>query len=205
MKETNSAVLGKLLSKVKKHVVSVHLYEVFRKVGTKMIEVAIENSTNSEDGTNSLTGNTKYGYVVGFFVYGKLRAYLTCFSPSVSNGGRPSIGMVVPGHVYKAFKDIDSGEDVRIVNDYNFLTGFQWQPTQEGRFAWEIAREYLQSYKPKMELEMLMVNGAPYGRYLEDVRELDIMTTVSLEASDILRQNMTKMNLQKVNWKRKPV
>lgn len=108
----------------------------------------------------NLTGNTLTSYSYAIYLNGTLEL-LNSFS------GSPAIRR-------KLRKD----EVVRDFVDYdgNFRTYFKADVDTDGDYGVNSASMFLQTYKPKGKYAIIFVSGSEYSAYLENVRDLNVLT-----------------------------
>lgn len=176
--------------------------KIFVKAAIGLLQVAFDNATNENSVSHNLTGNLKFGYAIAIFAKGELTNVVT-YEGIKWGHRRPLVGMVEVGDGSNngmRYFDYDSGEEVEFTMNYND-PNLTWQPTKRGVFAYDIAKRMVKAYKvPKVYQKgvyMVLVNGAPYAEYLQDVRHLDIITSALLYTQNDLRAILLS-NLKKV-------
>jgi hypothetical protein len=85
------------------------------------------------------------------------------------------------GETISPYTDDDDNIDGHPTTVYQYSDNrkkIRFQGVQEGAYAWQIAKSFLQSYKPNVKgYSLVMVVGSEYSAWLEKVRGLNILTS----------------------------
>jgi len=153
---------------------------VFNSVAEHIWTKAIEYFNEEE---SNLTGNTLSGIACGVYAYGTLKkTYVSTISPTS--------GMVEAGPC-KEFIDYDSGEVVNYVENYS-TPSLDWQETDEGKFAKDLAKEFIREYRTRFKkgFGFVVVSGSPYSTWLNKVRKLDLLQSAFADSKPELLQQL---------------
>lgn len=131
---------------------------------TALVSIAVENY-NKRDA--NLTGNLLNSMAGGIFINGKIaRVIFADVDPETHHYTYVGDGV---------FEEYGTGDTVYFVFQYNPPLQFQKvDGTGTGR---DSAIKFLESYSPKSKIfEVVICAAAPYAEYLQNVRELDVLT-----------------------------
>lgn len=153
----------------------------------------------------SLTGNTLNGFCCGAWYKGKLYHIWTVRNiPSAPK--KATHGYTHPGD--RGFKDYDSDEyigskedpSVREYGD-NDVAGIgylEFQHVGSGNSE-NYAVKYLRSRHPGgTDWSFIIANATPYAEYLEQVRELDVLSSISREGVNIAAFESAASHVKKI-------
>ena len=159
MKKVNEKILRTLSSK-------------FESMVEKLIDEAIDAYQNS--GRNvSLTGNLVNSIAGAFYYKGKpvFAKYAT---------GSESARNITSTYTFagdkRGFYDYDTGEYVPLVKQYRG-GGLKFKRIPYGGTGLDSAMDFFSEYKPTTTYEVVMVAAAPYAEFLQEKRDLDVLTT----------------------------
>ena len=141
--------------------------------GLKIAKSLVEDAIRAyRDEDANLTGNLINSIAGGVYVNGFFEGYV-----SASNFVQPEV------HTYanvgsKGFKVWGSNEELLGGFVHQYREGLSFQPTIKGGTGRESALEFLSQYRPKSKVfEVAICAAAPYAKYLQNVRGLDVLTT----------------------------
>lgn len=118
------------------------------------------------------TGNTQTSYMCGIYAYGKLDHIVTELSKPLG-------------------KKLRKGQFLFLKNPYEGIArGVRANIETDGGYGWETSLNFLKSYSvSEKKVGLVMTTGTEYSTYLEDVRNLDVLTSAFDEAKAILERN----------------
>lgn len=118
------------------------------------------------------TGNTQTSYMCGIYAYGKLHHV-------VSEKSKP-LG-----------KKLHKGQFIFLKKPYEgSARGVRANIETDGSYGYETSLKFLDSYSiSENKVGLVMTTGTEYSSYLEDVRNLDVLTSAFDEAKSIIERN----------------
>lgn len=149
--EQFDACMPEIEKAINKNVIS--QMEVF---GDEMVDRVLPEQAEYRN----LTGNTLTSYSYGIYLKGSLQL-INYFSGS--NSVRRKLRK---GEIVKDFIDYDG-------NERRFYKG---TIDTDGDYGVNTASLFLQTYKPKGKYSMIFTTGTEYSAYLENVRDLNVLT-----------------------------
>jgi hypothetical protein len=206
VKEWNKKVMDEAATKLER---LKHNYMVNKYLPSLMESMLMDFGADYNANNPSLTGNTYTGTTIGAYYNRSLIGSLNM----IDLGAKPPTqGQTFVGDY--GFYDYDSGEWIGPYgsSDYIFdseggiddmnehpefvadYKNFKWQKAQYGKYAYQIAKEFLQAYKPTVSgYALVMVVGSEYSAWLEKVRGLDILTGSRLYAKYYVMNTKVKL------------
>ena len=156
-------------------IINNYLYELVEHLCADLIDHALK-----EREYDGFTGNTQTSYACGIY----------------HNGGL--MGMVISGNSMKRPVRIKvrKGERVYLKNPYEgkarTVTG---RVDVDGELGADSASDFLSSYKPfiKMGFSVVMTTGTEYSEYLENVRNLNVLTDTFKSSKGIMLEELKPM------------
>lgn len=158
-----------------KRLINDYLYAAIERVCLGLIDHAMK-----EKEYQGFTGNTQTSYACGIYLNGQLQ--------SVFVSGDD---MKKPIHI-----KIRKGERVYLPNPYEgqarSVTG---RVDVDGKYGAESAAKFLMSYKPfvKKGFSIAMTTGTEYSEYLENVRNLNVLTDTFKSSKGIMLEELKPM------------
>lgn len=167
----NSKVFNEGMRKAKR-IINDYLYPAIERSCSKLIDHALK-----EREYDGFTGNTQTSYACGIYY----------------NGGL--MGMVISGNTMRkpVRIKIRKGERVYLSNPYEgkdrTVVG---KVDVSGEFGADSAADFLYSYRPFITkgFSIVMTTGTEYSEYLENVRNLNVLTDTSKSGKDILLKEL---------------
>ena len=155
---------------------------VLRRYAVKVLRQAVTHYMKDK-GTSNLTGNTIAGFSAGIYVKGKCIEVINVLDID-KRLEPPTSGYTTAGE--SGFADYDTGEYIGDENNHSVKpykdSRLSWQPTQVGGSSIENTAKYLRDKKPdKNRIFIYVANVSPYVEWLYEVRNFDILESVSEE------------------------
>jgi len=175
-----------------KRILNAYVYKAFEETIIELLEDA-DRRYDSE--FPMLTGNLKTGYVGALYVDDVRKEVFNYNDLGIID---PMTGMVVPGPTlaFKRYGSDYANDWVTYVSDYRESSPFEWQKTQKGQYAYRLAETFTARRNTKRMVNgftILIVNGAPYASFMEQERNLNVLTETSEVAERIFLSKITKI------------
>lgn len=151
------------------------VYSVVEKTCVKLIKHAIGNK-----GYDSFTGNTVTSYACGIYY----------------NGDLMGIILAADGMKKPVAKKIKKGKRLFLKRPYEGKSrAVKGTVKVDDFYGAESSEKFLESYRPiiKNGYAIVMTTGTEYSEYLENVRELNVLSDTQKDSIDILLSSITPL------------
>lgn len=171
---TNKTALEKGF-KVAKILIAGHIYDILENAARAYLQ-----DMASRKEYQGFTGNTQTSYTCGLYIDGRL-TYAIVQDTYSSKPVRLKVGR---------------GETVYLENPYEgkarAVTG---EAKVDNRYGKDTAFSFLKSYKktPKKGLAVVVTTGTEYSEYIENVRNLNVMTETRVDAKPLFTKQLKPM------------
>lgn len=145
---------------------------IFRELAIGLLMDAMQSKEHGD-----LTGNTMTSFTVGIYRDGRLYDVINLID--VANLDYPKYKKLVRDNVVYTVERYD-GRGVSVVDGSKLID-------TDGKFGFEFARSFLESYKPPFSKGwgLVLTTGTEYSEYLEDVRSLNVLTETMMFAGNV--------------------
>ena len=155
-----------------KEIVGSKLMPIFRELAIGLLIDAMQSKEHGD-----LTGNTLTSFTAGIYRDGRLFDVINLID--VANLDHPEYKKLVKDNVVYTIDRYD-GAGVSVVDGDKLID-------TDGKFGFEFARSFLESYKPPFNKGwgLVLTTGTEYSEYLEDVRSLNVLTETMMFAGNV--------------------